>query len=173
MEYFRPHMMRLNERMGLVVVDEGSGERLTDSDVDASSTVSTILDTWGQVTSVYAINVPPWYDQKAVHSMLGATGDEKFVVDRVWWSVGELRTCTCKVRGPGVQDLVGHLLRLTEGDSPVHIISSQEYTTRRGKPANKGGAQRDARAAPAVEMMDLDMVKFMKRTREGDFKPSS
>ena len=130
MEYFRPHMMRLNESVGLVVVDEGSGEWLTDPDVDASSTASTILDTWGQVTSVYAINVPPWYDQKAVHGMLGATGDEKFVVDRVRWSVGELRTCTWKVRGPGVQDLAGHLLRSIEGYSPVHIISSQEYTTR-------------------------------------------
>ena len=159
--------------MGLVVVDEGSGEWLTDSDVDASSTASTIPDTWGQVTIVYAINVPPWFDQKAVHSMLGATGDEKFVVDRVRWTVGELRTCTWKVRGPGVQDLVGHLLRSTEGDSPVHIISSQEYTTRRGKPSNKGGAKRAARPAPAVEMMDLDMVMFMKRTREGDIKPSS
>ena len=69
MEYFRPHMMRLNESVGLVVVDEASGEWLTDSDVDASSTASTIPDTWGQVTSVNAINVPPWYDQKAVHSM--------------------------------------------------------------------------------------------------------
>ena len=36
MEYFRPHMMWLNESAGLVVVDEGSGEWLTDSDVDAS-----------------------------------------------------------------------------------------------------------------------------------------
>ena len=59
MEYFRPHMMRLNESMGMVVVDEGSGEWLTDSDLDTSSTASTIPDTWGQVTSVYAINVPP------------------------------------------------------------------------------------------------------------------
>ena len=173
MEYFCPHMMRLNESVGLVVVDKGSGEWLTDSDVDASTTASTTPDTWGQVTNVYAINVPPWYDQKAVHSMLGATGDEKFVVDRVLWSVGELRTFTWKARGPGVQVLVGHLLRSTEGDSPVQIISSQECTTRRGKPANKGGAKRDARTAPAVEMMDLDMVKFMKRTREGDVKPSS
>ena len=173
MEYFRPHLMRLNESVGLVVVDEVSGEWLTDSDVDASSTASTISDTWGQVTSVYAINGPRWYDRKAVHSMLGATGDEKFVVDRVRWSVGELGTGTWKVRGPGVQDLVGHLLRSTEGDSAVHIISSREYTTRRGKPANKGGVKRDARPAPAVEMMDLDMVKFMKRTREGDVKPSS
>ena len=173
MEYFRPHMMRPNESVGLVVVDEGSGEWLTDSDVDTSSTGSTIPDKWGQVTSVYAINVPRWYDQKAVPGMLGATGDERFVVDRVWWSVGELRICTWKVRGPRVQDLVGHLLRSTEDDSPVHIISSQEYTTRRGKPANKGGAKRDARPGPPVEMMDLDMVKFMKRTREGDVKPSS
>ena len=173
MEYFRPHMMRLNDSVGLVLVDEGSGEWLTDSDVDATSTGSTIPDPWGQVTSVYAINVPPWYDQKAVHTMLGATGDEKFVVDRVRWRVGELRTCTWKVRGPGVQDLVGHLLRSTEGDSPVHIISSQEYTTRRGKSASKGGVKRDARPAPAVEMMDLDTVKFMKRTREGDVKASS
>ena len=173
MAYFRPHTMRLNESVGLVVVDEGSGEWLTDSDVDASSTASTIPDTWGQVTSVYAINVLPWYDQKAVHSMLGATGDNKFVGDRFRWSVCELRTCTRKVLGPGVQDLVGHLLRSTEGDSPVHIISSQEYTTRPGKPANKGGAKRDAPPAPAVAMMDLDMVKFMKRTREGHVKPSS
>ena len=72
MEYFRPHMMRPNESVGMVVVDEGSAEWLTDSDVDTSSTASTIPDTWGQVTSVCAINVPLWYDQKAVHSMLGA-----------------------------------------------------------------------------------------------------
>ena len=62
MEYLRPHMMWLNESAGLVVVDEGSGEWLTDSDVDASSTASTVPETWGPVTSVYAINVPPWYD---------------------------------------------------------------------------------------------------------------
>ena len=142
-------MMRLNESVGLLVVDEGSREWLTDTDVDTSSTTSSIPDTWGQVTSVYVINVPPWYDQKAVHSMLGATGDEKFVVDRVRWSVGELRTCTSKVRGPAVQDFVGHLLRLTEGDPPVHIIGSQECTTRQGKPANKGGVKRDARPAHA------------------------
>ena len=74
-------MMRLNDGVGLVVVDEGSREWLTDSDTDASSTASTNSDTWSRVTSVYAINLPPWYDQKAVHNMLGATGDEKFVVD--------------------------------------------------------------------------------------------
>ena len=68
---------------------------------------------------------------------------------------------------------MGHLLWSTEGDSPVHIIRSQEYATCRGKRANKGGAKRNARPAPSVKMMDLDMVKFMKRTREGDVKPSS
>ena len=72
-----------------------------------------------------------------------------------------------------MQDLVGHLLRSTDGDSPVHIISSQECTTRRGKPANKSGAARESRLALTVEVMDLDMVKFMKRTREGDLKQSS
>ena len=47
----------MNESVGLVVVDEGSGEWLTDSDADASSTASTIPDTWGRVTTVYAVGL--------------------------------------------------------------------------------------------------------------------
>ena len=59
MEHFRPAKVNLNESVGLVVVDEGSEEWLTDRDNDSASAASTVLDDSGAVASVYATNVPP------------------------------------------------------------------------------------------------------------------
>ena len=100
MEHFRPAMLKLNESVGLVVVDEGLEEWLTDRDNDSTSAVSNVPDDWGTLTSVYATSVPTWYNQSAVTAMIGATGDTKFVADRMRFSVGELRTCTWKITGP-------------------------------------------------------------------------
>ena len=108
MEHFRPAMLKLNESVGLVVVDEGSEECPTDRDNDSTSATSTVPDDCGAVTSVYATNVPPWYNQSAVTAMTSATGDTNFVADRMRLSVGELRTCTWKITGQQVEQLVGH-----------------------------------------------------------------
>ena len=50
----------------------------------------------------------------------------------------------------------------------MHIISSVEYKGEKekqhGRPARE---QKDKPGATAVEMMELDSVKFMKMTRDG------
>ena len=169
MEHFRPAMLKLNESVGLVVVDEGSQEWLTDSDNDSTSAASTVPDDWGTVTSVYATNVPPWYNQSAVTAMISATGDTKFVADRMRLSFGELRTCTWKITGLQVEQLVGDLLRSTKGGSPIHIVSANEYKGKRNQQRHRPARTAKPATAnpPEVEMMDLDSVKFMKRKRGG------
>ena len=92
----------------------------------------------------------------------------KYVVDRGHWSVGEICTCTLKVQGPGVQEVVGNLFRSTKEDAPIHIINSQEYSKRRSRPVAK--APRQQRVKPEVEMMEMDLVRFMKWKRGGDMK---
>ena len=62
MEHFRSAMLKLNESVGLVVVDEASEEWMTDRDNDSTSAANFVPDDWGAVTSVYATNVPPWYN---------------------------------------------------------------------------------------------------------------
>ena len=169
MEHFRLAMLKLNEYVGLVVVDEGSEEWLTDRDNDPTSAANTVRDDWEAVTSVYATNVPPWYNEPAVNAMISATGDTKVVADRMRFSVGELRTCTWKITGPQVEQLVGHLLRFTEGGSAIHIVSASEYKGKRDQQRHRPArTPKPARAKPpVVEMMDLDSVKFMKRKRGG------
>ena len=44
MDVFRPAMLKLHESVGLVVVDEGTEEWLTDQDNDSASTASTVPD---------------------------------------------------------------------------------------------------------------------------------
>ena len=169
MEHFRPAMLKLNELVGLVVVDEGSEEWLTDRDDDCTSAASTFPDERGAVTSVYATNVPPWYNRSAVIAMIGATGDTKFVADRMRFSVGDLRTCTWKINGPQVEQLVGHLLRSTDGGSPIHIVSASEYKGKRDQQRHRPARTPKPATAkpPEVEMMEMDSVKFMKRKRGG------
>ena len=101
--------------------------------------------------------------------MMSATGDTKFVADRMRFSVGELRTCTWKITRPQVEQLVGHLLRSTEGGSPIHIVSANEYKGKRDQQRHRPARTPKPATAkpPEVEMMDLDSVKFMKRKRGG------
>ena len=131
MDVFRTAMLKLHEFVGLVVVDEGTEEWLTAQDNDSASTASTVPDDRGSVVNVYEVNVPPWYSQSAVVAMLSTTGDSKYVVDRMWFSVGELRTCSWKVIGPNIEKLVGHLRRCTEGGTPIHIVSAKESKGKR------------------------------------------
>ena len=65
-EHFWRAMPKLNSNVGLVVVDEGTEEWLTDHDHDSVSNVSTIPDERGTTTSVYVINFPPWYTKAVV-----------------------------------------------------------------------------------------------------------
>ena len=64
MEHFRPATLKLNELVwwvnGLVVVDEGSEEWLTDRDNDSTSAAGTVLDDWGAVASYVGV-VPTMY----------------------------------------------------------------------------------------------------------------
>ena len=161
MEHFRPAMLKLNESVGLVVVDEGSEEWPTDRNNDSTLATSTVPDDWRAVTSVYATNVPPWYNQSAVTAMISATGDTKFVADRMRFSVGELRTRTWKITGQHVEQLVGHLLRSTEVGSPIHIVSANEYKGKRDQQRHRPARTPKPATAkpPEVEMMDLDSVK--------------
>ena len=64
---------------------------------------------------------------------------------------------------------MGHLLRSTEGGSPIHIVSANEYKGKRYQQRHRPARTPKPATAkpPAVEMMDLDSVKFMKRKREG------
>ena len=150
MEHFRPAMLKLNESVGLVVVDEGSEEWLTDRDNDCTSAANTVPDDWGAMRSVYATNVPPWYKQSAVTAMIGATGDTKVVADWMRFSVGELRSCTWKITGPQVEQLVGHSLRSTEGGSsyilsvPVNTrgSSTRNAIDQQGSPSQLGPSRR-------------------------------
>ena len=156
-------MITLAKLVSLVVVDEGSDEWITDQD-DATSMANTVLDDRGTTSSVYAINLPPWYGRSAVLAMMEAIGQQRLVADRARFSVGELRTYTWKLTGPEAAQLVGHLLRSTDGDdSPVHIIAAQDFSARRGSRKPRNAARREPqRPPPAHEMMDLDSTKFMK-----------
>ena len=131
--HFCPAMLKVNSNLGSLVVDEGSEEWLTHKDRGCVSNASTIPNEWGTTTSVCVINVPPWYTHTALTAMLIATGNERFVVDCMRFSMRGLRTCPWKITGASVDSLVGHLMRSTEGNSPVHLISPVEYTGRRTK----------------------------------------
>ena len=168
MEHFRAAMLKLNSNVGLVVVDEGTEEPPTDQERDSVSNASTIPDECRTTTSVYAIIVPPWYTQAAATATSSATGNERFVVDRMRFSMGELRTCTWKITRPSADSLVGHLMRSAEGDLQVHVISPAEYKGRRTKQrARPPRDHKDRPKPPVVEIMDWDLVKFMKRKRDG------
>ena len=123
---------------------------------------------------MYAINVPTWYTHTIVPAMLSATGNERIVVDRIHFLVGELRTCAWKITGPSADSLVGHLLRSTEGDSFVHLISPAEYKGRRMKHrARPPRDPKDRPKPPLVGMMDLESMKFKKQKCDGGGPPGS
>ena len=68
-----------------------------------------------------------------------------------------------------MEQLVGHLLRSTEGGSPIHIVSANEYKGKRDQQCHRlARTPKPTTAKPLEEeMMDLDIVKFMKRKQGG------
>ena len=64
--------------------------------------------------------------------------------------------------------LVGHLLRSTEGGTPIHNVSAKECKGKCDQQRNRpAGRRREKPKAPVVEMMELHSVKFMKQKRGG------
>lgn len=172
----------LTKNVGLKVHDPQTDTWLTDMDDGDHSIASSVPTEWGATTAVYAINVPPHYDHKAVGAMFGVTGQRDFVHERSRWSVGEIRTCTWKILGPAVDQAVGHLLKPADGDSPIHIISAHEYSTKKAKggakggkgsgKGGKGGTTPKSEEPPAAEMeVDMEIMKFMRRKRERSDEP--
>ena len=169
LEHMKKAIPGLVQTCGLKVKDPVANVWLTDADDGTESMASTIPSEWGATTAVYAINVPPYYDEQAVNFMYMATGQKDFVHSVARWSVGEIRTVSWKIIGPEVDKTIGTMLKATDGEAPVHIISSAEYdakkaigVAKRGGKGGKGG-QPTPLVTPADMETDEPMFQFMRK----------
>ena len=122
---------------GLSIKDEATGEPLTeyDSDSDASS----VMSEWGSVESCMLINVPPYWKDDHIKSVLKGTGERDLLLTKMSWNVGEIRTCTWKVQSPDSKKLVGRVLKAPSGRTLL-IINSAEYKERKSRKSRPSAA---------------------------------
>ena len=78
--------------MGLEIRDEQTGKRLTGGSSEITTQASNVPEAWGTCQSMYLTNVPPYWKEVVVKTVLltQGTGLHDFVVDRCRFHIGDI-----------------------------------------------------------------------------------
>ena len=97
-EILQKQHLHLALSVGLSLKDIVSGEFLLADDNKRPP----LLEHWNEskVTNVFAVNVPPWWDQADMAAVFAScTKNREVVIDRMRFSVGEMRIATWRIKG--------------------------------------------------------------------------
>ena len=86
----------------------------------------------GKVSNVFAIHVPPWWkqaDMSVVFAM--CTKNHEKVIDRMQFSVGEMRMVTWRIYGADLALLVGMVFHGVSGKDTLSIIAESKYIAKK------------------------------------------
>ena len=132
--------------LGLSVKDETTNEPITPE--DAESDVFSTQSEWGSVETCMILGVPQFWKEAHLRAVLETVGDTDFLLNKLPWNVGPIRTSTWRVQAPKASTWVGKVFRSKEG-RVLMVISAAEYRERRqkrltAKPASKKAAVQEA-----------------------------
>ena len=128
---------------------------------------------------MYILHVAPWWYVSDLTKALAPSVQCGYIVDRVRWSVGEMRTATRRLTGESVSQLIGKVYLSDSGMPPMFVISEADYEARKkritDRPRNidntKTRKQGLITAGEMAKAMELDdqvdkVISSLKRKRD-------
>ena len=172
------------EQLGLGLRDEQTGKKLTGSGGDTTTIASDVPQAWGPCESIYLTNVPPYWKEEVLRSVLltQGTGQRNFVVDKGPFRIRQVRSKTWMMTDPSVSQVPRKVLQAANTNMGTIMVpmSAQEYKSKcaqlrsKGKGKEKGadgtgatGCRGKPDTSTPMERSSTDMpaLNFMKRKR--------
>ena len=140
---------KLAINMGLSFKDICNGEFLTSAEKRTP-----IPKHWNaaKVSLLYAVNVAPWWDRSDMAEVfVSCTKNKEVVINRVRFSVGEIRTATWRVSGESIGQLAGMVFHDVRGSELVSI----DYIAKKGQ-VSEAIQSRPRVGAPLITAKEMD-----------------
>ena len=122
---------KLSVNLGLCFKDICTGKFLTSAEKRRP-----IPEHWNadKVPTLYAVSVPPWWDMTDMAAVFASfTKNKDFAIDRVRFSVGEIRTATWRVSGESIGQLAGMVFHGVRGSETVSLLAEIDYIAKKAQ----------------------------------------
>ena len=124
---FLEELRKLEASMGLQAKDPVDGSYVTSADLE-SDAHSAISSTWGSIDTLFPADVPPYYKEPHLREVLQSSSKVKdFLLQKMRWSVGTIRTATWKLTAPDLGALQSALFLVAGSSTVIRTLSGTEY----------------------------------------------